>query len=90
MCYLSAFPLLFIKYVLFACPLNVGIFEDHIPISLQNMSVFNGLNGGSQNNTYESCPHKKTFKCEPYKNKDFKRLNQLSQNSIILDYPVWL
>lgn len=59
MCYLSVFPLLFIKYVLFACPLNVGIFEDHIPISLQNMSVFNGLNGGSQNNTYESCPHKK-------------------------------
>lgn len=32
----------------------------------------------------------KTFKCEPYKNKDFKRLNQLSQNSIILDYQVWL
>lgn len=28
----------------------------------------------------------KIFKCEPYKNKDFKRFNQLSQNNIILDY----
>lgn len=28
---LKVFPLLFIKYVLYACSLNVGIFEDQFP-----------------------------------------------------------